>query len=373
MAIFDIFKKKEEKDNIVENVDKGVEIVQTLSSAYLDLRSLDEVKNLSFSDIESVGDAFNQIMPAVKAIYDEVNRDGSGLYCLTNLIKDKAPLELKGDNYTSGALKLASGKSVAAINPYVLIVMVSVVAIQKQTEMIHEECNRILTFLKNDKESQIEGDLATLNEIIEGYKYNWSNREFCQNNHKLALDIKRSSGQNIIFYQKQINNLINNQKKALASKSTEAKQIEFENNFKYYQMSVYINSYASYLEVLLLGNFDNKYLDSVVANQKNLTNDYQKLFDHASEKLELIVNSSAEAKALRGIGGLMQKTKKVDWFSKTGKSLENKGNKQKLDSFIELKENKNLLFVEKIEDLAFLSDPQTNIYFDKDGFIFCKE
>ena len=373
MALFDLFKKGDKKANVVETVDKSVETIQMLSNAYLDLKSLKEVKNLSFSDIHSVGDAFEQILPTVNAIYEEANKEGTGLYNLSNTIRDKVPLELDNHDYASTAMKLASGKSVAAINPYVLIVVVAVVAIQKETEMIHDECDRILTFLKNDKESQIEGDISTLNNIIDGYKYNWSNHDFCQNNHKLALDIKRSSEQNCIFYQKQITGLINDQRKEMISKSTETRQKEFENNFRYDQLSLYLNSYASYLEVLLLGNFDDKYLNSIVNKQMKMVEDYQNLYERSLEKLGEIANSSTEAKALKGLGGFMQKAKKVDWISKTGKNLEDKGSKQKLDSFIELKNNENYSFIEKIKDLAFLSDPKTEIYLNQEGFIFCKK
>ena len=373
MAIFDLFKKSKNKSDLIETIDKDVATVQMLSNAYLDLKSLKEVRNLSFSDIHSVEDAFEQIVPTVNAIYEETNKEGTGLYNLTNAIKGKVPLKLDNQDFASATMKLASGKSVAAINPYTLIIVAAVVAIQKETEMIHDECARILAFLKNDKEAQIEGDIAVLNNIIDGYKYNWDNHDYCQNNHKLALDIKRSSEQNCIFYQKQITGLINEQKKEVISKSTETRQKEFENNFKYYQMSLYLNSYSSYLEVLLLGNFDEKYLNSIIDKQMKLVEDYQNLYAKSLEKLEHIANNSVEAKALKGLGGFMQKAKKVDWINKTGKNIEDKGNKQKLDSFIELKNNENYSFIEMIKDLVFLTDSETEIYLNKDGFIFCKK
>ena len=195
MSIFNIFKKKdndqiEEKDKkkeVIESIDKGVEVVQLLSEAYIDLKSLEEVKSISFKDVEDVGDAFKVLMPAIKAIYEEANNEGSGLYKLTTTVKDKIPLDIDSQEYSSTALQLASGKTVASINPYVLIVVVAVVTIQKEVEIIHSECNRILTFLKNDKESEIEGDISTLNDIVETYKYNWDNKEYCVNHHKLVL------------------------------------------------------------------------------------------------------------------------------------------------------------------------------------------
>ena len=381
MSIFNIFKKKdndqiEEKDKkkeVIESIDKGVEVVQLLSEAYIDLKSLEEVKSISFKDVEDVGDAFKVLMPAIKAIYEEANNEGSGLYKLTTTVKDKIPLDIDSQEYSSTALQLASGKTVASINPYVLIVVVAVVTIQKEVEIIHSECNRILTFLKNDKESEIEGDISTLNDIVETYKYNWDNKEYCVNHHKLVLDIKRSAEHNSVFYQKQIDSMISDNKKDIASKSTEARLKEFENCFNYYQLSLYLYAYASYLELLLLGNFDKRYLDSVKAKLQSNIDNYQSHYVQTLEKLNLLANSSTESKALKGIGGLLQKVKKVNWISNTGTTLINVGNKQTLDAFEALQEPTSKVFIDKIDELSFLSSDEIETYFDKDNIIFVKK
>ena len=48
---------------------------------------------------------------------------------------------------------------------------------------------QILTFLKNEKESEIEGDLTTLTRMIKEYKFNWDNELYCKNNHSLLFSM----------------------------------------------------------------------------------------------------------------------------------------------------------------------------------------
>ena len=197
MGLFDLFKKSENNNDVIGTIEDGLKIAQVVSEAYVDLKSLKEVEKISFKDIKSLNDAFNQLVPSLTAIYEEANKEGTGLYKLTNSLKEKNVFSVNEKELASTALKLSSGKSVACIHPAVLVVAVTVVAIEKEVEIIHDECDRILTFLKNDKESQIEGDITTLNDTIDAYKYNWNIKEFCQNHHKLVLDIKRSAEQNI--------------------------------------------------------------------------------------------------------------------------------------------------------------------------------
>ena len=373
MGLLDVFKKDKNKD-VAATIEEGAEVVQVLSEAYLDIKSLPTVQQISYKDINSFNDAFKQLAPAVMAIYEEANKKDSGLYKLTNLALEKGKsLDKATKPMAKQALKLSSGKMVMSCHPVVLVIAVVVISIEKEAVAIHDVCDKILAFLKFDKESQVEGDLATLNTITKEFKYNWDNKEYRQNHHKLALDIKRSAEQNCIFYQKQINNLILDKKKALVSKTLEEKQKAFENSFKYYQLSLYVYAYASLIEALLLGNYEDEYLNCVAEELELHSNNYHSLYNEVLEKLELTANTSAESKVLKGIGGLMQKAKKSEWISKTGKTIETAGNRQTLKSFEELENDPSIVFYNNIKQLSFLMDDKTEIYFNKDGIIFAQE
>ena len=367
-------KNSKDKIDVFAAVDKSATVVQTVSEAYLDLRSLKEVRSFSMKNIHSVSDFFGETVPVLDAVYDELKTKDSGLYKLDSLIsKNETIQQIKESGIHKQALKLASGKTVVAINPVTLVIMATVVSMEQEVKVIKSYCDEILAFLQHNKEAQIEGDITTLNHVIDDYKFNWDNQEYCQNHHKLILDIKRNAEQNIIFYQKQLATSLAGNKTAIASKTTQEKQKEIENLFKYYQLSLYIYAYSSFLEVVLLGNFEKRYLDSIIKRIEELNNDYQTHYNEALEVVKEIANNSIEAKARKGVGDVLQKITKFEFITKAGKNLEESSKKQSADSFLCFENNPNVVFKDKIEQLVFITDPNTEVYFDKNDIVFAKQ
>lgn len=350
-------------------------MTQILVDAYEDLNSIDTL-HFSFKDIKNLGDAINTVMPAIEAIYEETGKEGTGLHKLVTFV-DGEIKDTKFDKTIDSIvpikdelLQLSDGKLVAAPNPTLLLLAAILITVKQETTKILNACDKILTFLKNDKESRVEGDLNVLNSIVNEYKFNWDNKEYRTSHHKLVLDIKRSAEQNIIFYQKQIKTLIQNDKKALVAKTLKEKQLDLENNFTYYQLTIYVYSFASFLEVLLLGNFNKDYLLQVKGKLLVNSKDYKDLFDVTLDHLKSTANTSTESKALKGIGGLLLKTKEGSWLNKKGESINDAAIKQSLDSFIVLQEDKSTIFVKNIEQTKTLFNECNNVYFDKDGIYF---
>ena len=382
MGIFDAFKKDRKQNSATNlnekielatsNINKGLKVTQILVDAYEDLNSIDSL-HFSFKDIKNLGDAINMVMPAIEAIYDETSKEGTGLHKLVTFVDGEIKDTKFGKTIDSivpiknELLQLSDGKLVAAPNPTLLLLAAILITVKQETTKILNACDKILTFLKNDKESRVEGDLNVLNSIVNEYKFNWDNKEYRTSHHKLVLDIKRSAEQNIIFYQKQINTLIQNDKKALVAKTLKEKQLDLENNFTYYQLTIYVYGFASFLEVLLLGNFNKDYLLQVKGKLLVNSKDYKDLFDVALDHLKSTANTSTESKTLKGIGGLLLKAKEGSWLNKKGEAINNAAIKQSLDSFIILQEDKSTIFVKNIEQTKTLFNECNNVYFDKDG------
>ncbi len=385
MVFFDSFKNNKKQNCVsnqnekielaTSNIEKGLQVTQILVDAYEDLNSIDAL-HFSFKDIKNLGDAVNTIMPAVEAIYDETRTEGTGLCKLAAFVDGKIENTKFGKTIDSIApiknefLQLSDGKLVAAPNPTILLLAAILITVKQETAKIINACDKILTFLKNDKESRVEGDLNVLKNIVSEYKYNWDNKEYRTSHHKLVLDIKRSAEQNIIFYQKQINVLIQNDKKALVAKTLKEKQLELENNFNYYQLTIYVYSFAQFLEVLLLGNFSKDYLSQVREKLLLNSNEYKELFDKTLDHLKSTANTSTESKALKGIGGLLLKAKEESWLNKKGKEINDVAIRQNLDSFIMLQEDKSSVFIKNIEQAEILFNECKSIYFDKNGVYF---
>ena len=102
-------------------------------------------------------------------------------------------------------------------------------------------------------------------------------------------------------------------------------------------MSLYVNALASYMEVMLLDNFEEKYINHVKENIEKDSLNYREIFTQCSVYLEKVAGASLGSKALDGIGTVgnvlgdalgnvpLIKEKKIDeWLHQGGSKFKDK-------------------------------------------------
>ena len=168
----------------------------------------------------------------------------------------------------------------------------------------------------------------------------------------------------------------------MTNKIIDLNQNQLENDFSYYRLSLYIYSFATFMEVMLLENFQKEYLmakkDELFLLCEEYNNKYQKAFDFVKK----VANKSLQGNVLssignagKTIGNLTEKVQIIkennidEWFNKTGDNLKNMGQdmKDKFSSKFEQMSNTNIeIFMDKIEIISKIYNNTDNIYFDKE-------
>lgn len=74
------------------------------------------------------------------------------------------------------------------------------------------------------------------------------------------MDIKRTSNKNMLFYQKEIKDDLSKDKLFITNSSMNCIIDEIQKKFRYYRLSLYIYSFSTLMEILLLGNYNSAYL-----------------------------------------------------------------------------------------------------------------
>ena len=265
-------------------------------------------------------------------------------------------------------------------NPATIMITVSLYEIEKDVIDIKNTCESILNFLENDKESEIKADVQTLIKVITEYKYNWQDEQYINNNYKLIMDIKRTALKNINFYQKQISKNISNNNLFITNKGIDSKQNELEKNFTFYRLSLYIYSFAVFLEIMLLENFQENYLLTKKEEIENLSNEYIKNYQDALMHVKKEANKSIQSNLLSSIGNASKtignlaekvqivKDKKIDiWLNKNSDNLKNKSQDMKnvfSEKFKDMSEPNINIFINKIDLINNIYNKANNIYFD---------
>ena len=388
MGLFERLKKKSNvnTDNaIVVNNDNG-NIIETSNYMLVDVKKDFDImttKQVPINSLQSLGSGVSQLVPTLETITSI--KSGNNLYRVTNLNTfDKLDTTKKGITY--GVVKKAEGGSKLAqlkkvhVDPATMMMAVALYEIENQLNEIIDLSRRIFSFLERDKEAEIEADLETLNVSIREFKYNWQDKQYLANNHKHVMDIKRTAKKNMNFYKKQITDDILKNNIVVINQTMNSLLTELEKKFKYYRLSLYIYSYASYLEIMLLGNYQEDYLLTKKEELEALDNEYANNYDIALKFIQKNANKSLEGNLLKGIGTagkaignlaekvpLMKEKKVNEWFDEKGSNLSKSGDNIKnefIKKFEEISESNTKTFINKVDDFNCIYNKTKEIYFD---------
>lgn len=350
--------------------------------------NLSKAIRIPFTEAALTGGSLMQLAPTLKALVSG-NQIGNGSLVRVvfpagvkgNLAIDKAGMALGGILKDGGGLAQAR---LVAVDPSTLAAQAAMAAIMmeinKKLDNIQEMQQRILDFLEQDKQAEQQANLKVLTDTLEGYKHNWDNAQYLQNHHMKALDIKQAAEKNIIFYQEQIAAAIKKMPSIHLDQAVKAAITELGKLFSQYRMALYQFSFASFLEVMLLGNFRQAYLNQVAAKVQDYNQHYQIQFSECRDMIKRYSSESVETKVLAGIGNAGKALGKFigsvpflaqgsvdEWLQDNGEALL-KGNDEKTQKVAALfgTEEKigNEVFVDSIRNVALISNQTTDVLFD---------
>ena len=268
-------------------------------------------------------------------------------------------------------------------DPTMLFMAVALADINKKLDSIQEMQQELLDFLVQKERSELKGDLNFLADVHNNYKYNWNNEKYKNSNHIKVLDIMQSAERKIDFFREQIASKLN--KKALFHSDQEVrKQLgKMQSEFKDYQVSLYLYSFSSFLQVMLLENFDSAYLDGITEKIEDYSFEYRELYAKSYAQIEGYANSSIQSNLLKGLASINkiagEAISKVPVISKsqidetligTSEKLGRFGTKrteQTMRQFIEKQSAYVRPFIENINAVNRLYNRPLEILFDKEN------
>ena len=204
-----------------------------------------------------------------------------------------------------------------------------------------------------------------------------------KNYHVKALDIKQAAGQDIVSYQKQIADKINSLPALHLDQMVKGVMEKIADDFHSYAMALYLFSFSSYLEVMLLRNFNKGYLQAVAQRVQEYQQFYQDQFEKCREFISKISGDSLETKVQSALGQtekflgnliasspLLSKGPVDEWLKDGGdlllKNKDEKANKL-LAAFDERRDPGCELFVDSIRNVETVCNDTTGILFDSEN------
>ena len=378
------------------------DLISITDSVLLDVRTdISQSKSLSMpiAQLSTLGAGVASLLPAFRTVTQTSTVAGEGLFRLANAAVGDTLKVAKNGNFW-GAFKTADGASkfaqlqsagplqatnsmVMPIDPATMMMAVALFSIEQQLGDIAEMQKKILSFLEIEKESEIEADIETLSNIIEKYKHNWDNEQFITSNHKMVTDIQRTARKNMLSYQKKVRDVIKEKKPIVLQNKIKNTLDELMKDFKYYRLSLFTFSMSSLLEIMLSGNFKEENILSIKDEIQKLAFTYRDVYGECSVYLEGMEKSSVESNLLKGVSATSKAVGKFigsipkikdgqldERLQEAGVHVSDKAKEIEADSiaaFAEMSNPGTSLFTEKMDDLIFVYNQTTDIYFDSNN------
>ena len=309
-------------NNEVINMMLDMEYIPSIHDEKINIK---QYTKIPLSKLSTLGVGFSNLSEATRTITQSINTDG--LYrCI--LPKDAVRLSQAKDG--TGVLGLAFNENNRLVgharwieednitqvttmpyNPTMLFMAATLMSIDKKLDSIQETQEEILSFLENKEKANLKGSLDTLYDILNNYKYNWNNEKYRTNKHILVQSIKHDASKSIEFHQKQISEKLKKQSLLHMNKSVKNKMKKVYLEFKDYQLALYIFSFASFLEIILLGNFNEEYLNNISNKIESLSLKYRELYTECYNVIEGYASTSMEFHLLNGLSEISKTSGKL--------------------------------------------------------------
>lgn len=381
MGLLNMFKKTDDdiKEETEEDKEDNTSIINAANYMLSTVKE-EDIDNNSFkvliSDLTNINNSFKEY---TNAFSKNKNNNNSELYQITGLNKAHEIVDFFNDPNNKDKVK---DLKKLGFNPATIMMTIALCEIEKDVNDIKEISKKILSFLESESEAKIESSVKMLNELVSDYKYNWSDEQFVNINYNQVKNIKKEASDKIIQYQKIINSALHKKGLLMTNKTINDNQSELEKNFSYYRLSLYVYSFSTFMEIMLLENFKKEFLISKKEELEKLSNEYSNIYQIALDYVSNTADKSIQGNVLsltgeagKTIGGLLGKVesikeKKVDsWFDKQGDSIKTIGQdmKEKFKTkFTEMADPHIKMFTDKIELISNIYNNTKNIYFDKE-------
>lgn len=285
------------KVDLLNALDSEDIIVKDLSDI-----NLDEYQKLPIMDLSSYGHEFVEKLTGIglDVLSDVVNGKTKKKGGLVKSIKKNSlshfGIEIKNSSH-KGNKKLKDVKSMN-LNDFAIFTAMLVVINSKLSEIIQRE-KLILEFLEIDKEAKLKADFLTLSSIVREYHHNFDNEKFLNSREAQVIEIRRNAEHFVLFYKELADKKLSSFKKGVHIEIDKA-LVEIEQRLNFYRLALYIYAYSSFMDVVLLENFEKKYIDSVIIDIKNHSDEYLEFYNSSLKIIEHMAEKSGKSQALKG-------------------------------------------------------------------------
>lgn len=206
---------------------------------------------------------------------------------------------------TNGSVS-GSNAVTANTNLCMIAIAAMLMTVTAKLDEIKQEQDNLMAFLEQKEKAVLEGNLRFLSDILNNYKLNWNNKKCIAANHIKVLDIKQASEQSIMLFKNQVHSVIKENTLFHTTKKINKSVNDLLARFDDYRLAVYMYAFSSYVDVLLLENFESGFLQRVAKRITDYALEYREIYTDVYTSLERYTKRSVRSIVSRSTAGVVK-------------------------------------------------------------------
>ena len=235
---------------------------------------ISRAERLPLSELTSLGVGFASLPKAVRTVTTTTQAAAGQLLTVTDSL-DK-PLDVRvlqafkdgsgimgsyrdaAKGFGQARFHLAGPQATTVVttvpyDPTALFMAAALMQINQKLDDIKQTQQEMFDYLKDKDRAKLRGNLDTLRDVLDNYRFNWDNETYKKNKHALVQSIRNDAAAAIVQQRAEVRKAVGKEAGLLHfDEDARRKARKTLSDLKEYRLSVYLYGFSSFLEVLLL-------------------------------------------------------------------------------------------------------------------------
>lgn len=190
------------------------------------------------------------------------------------------------------------------VSPLNMFMAAAIIGMDRKLDQVQKLGEEILNYQKEKDKAEQEANFEELLDVYDKYKYNLEDKDWQRLKYNDVQNIRRSTLARMKQLHTQIEKSMDKHDLVHNTLQTNLMVNDVQKNFQMYRLADYMYSFATFLEVILQGNFSRDYLNAIYKDINEQAEDYRNFYMECHSKLEHSSKTTVGSKLLQGFAKL---------------------------------------------------------------------
>lgn len=190
----------------------------------------------------------------------------------------------------------------AAIDPVMLFVAAALADVNQKLDAISDMQKEMFAYAKLRDHAELISAFNVLNELRDNYRFNVGNETYIRTRQQLVATARKDAEKAIAVQRGLLTKMLSPMGIVHLTKDVSERTDKMVEALKEYQLASYLYCYSTLMDVMLVGNFEPAYLESVSSKMEKYSWQYFELYGRCADRIEKDARESLGARVAGGFG-----------------------------------------------------------------------